>query len=312
MPAIAAAARANQAAFYWHLGDLRAIHDFDEDFHALHPKASIAEYLSTAWLDFERNQIEPFGSVPVFLSIGNHEVVAPKTREEFVLAFADWLNAPVIREQRVKDDVHDHKVRSYYHWTMDGVDFISLDNATPDQFDAAQLNWLTQVLLRDQRDDAVRALVVGMHEALPESLARGHSMNASPAADAAGLQAYAQLLEVQNVKPVYVLASHSHFVMENVFNTPYWRAHGGVLPGWIIGTAGAVRYSLPPDAARAKFARTHVYGYLLATVSPAGTDKKNPIHFEFQEVTEDALAADTVERFGADLVHRCYQENAQN
>jgi hypothetical protein len=52
MPAIAAGARANQAAFFWHLGDLRAINDFDEDFHALHPQASIAEYLSTAWLDF--------------------------------------------------------------------------------------------------------------------------------------------------------------------------------------------------------------------------------------------------------------------
>jgi hypothetical protein len=312
MPAIAAGARATQSAFYWHLGDLRAIHDFDEDFRALHPATSIAEYLSTAWLDFERNQIEPFGSVPIFLSIGNHEVIAPKTREEFVLTFADWLNAPAIREQRIKDDVHDHKVRSYYHWTMDGVDFISLDNATPDQFDAAQLRWLTQVLLRDQRDEAIRALVVGMHEALPESLARGHSMNASPAAEAAGLQVYGQLLEIRNVKPVYVLASHSHFVMENVFNTPYWREHGGVLPGWIVGTAGAIRYSLPPDAARAKFARTHVYGYLLATVSPAGADKKNPIHFEFQEVTEGALAAEVVERFGAEFVLRCYQENAQN
>jgi hypothetical protein len=312
MPAIAAGARANQAAFYWHLGDLRAINDFDEDFHALHPKASIAEYLSTAWIDFERNQLDPFGSMPVFLSIGNHETIPPKTREEFVLTFADWLGGAVVREQRMKDDVHDHKLRSYYHWTMDGVDFISLDNATPEQFDAAQLRWLTQVLRNDQRDDSIRALVVGMHEALPESLARGHSMNDSPSADAAGLQVYGQLLEVRKSKPVYALASHSHFVMENIFDTPYWHEHGGVLPGWIVGTAGAVRYALPPDAGRAKFARTHVYGYLSATVSPPGVDKANPIHFEFQEVTEGAVAADIVDRFGADLVHRCYQENAQN
>jgi hypothetical protein len=192
------------------------------------------------------------------------------------------------------------------------VDFISLDNATPDQFDTAQLKWLTQVLQRDQRDDVIRALVVGMHEALPESLARGHSMNDSPAADVTGLQVYGQLLEIRKTKPVYVLASHSHFVMENVFDTPYWRGHGGVLPGWIVGTAGAVRYALPPDAARAKFARTHVYGYLLATVSPGGADIKNPIHFGFQEVTEGALAADIVDRFGAELVHRCYRENARN
>jgi hypothetical protein len=309
MPAIAAGARADQAAFYWHLGDLRAIHAFDEDFHALHPTASITEYLSTAWLDIQRNQLEPFGSMPVFLGIGNHEVIAPKTRDEFVLTFVDWLNGPAVREQRLNDDVHDHRIRPYYHWARDGVDFISLDNATPEQFDAAQLKWLTQILLRDRHDDNIRAVVVGMHEALPESLARGHSMNDSPAADAAGLQVYAQLLAVRKTKPVYVLASHSHFVMENIFDTPYWLQHGGVLPGWIIGTAGAVRYPLPPDAARAKFARAHVYGYLLAAVSPAGIDNENPIQFEFQEVTEGAVAADVVERFGAELVHRCFQEN---
>jgi len=71
MPSIAAAARANQASFYWHLGDLRSIYDFDEDFKALHPKTTIAEYLSTAWLDFQRNQIEQFGAMPFFLGIGN-------------------------------------------------------------------------------------------------------------------------------------------------------------------------------------------------------------------------------------------------
>jgi hypothetical protein len=35
-------------------------------------------------------------------------------------------------------------------------------------------------------------------------------------------------------------------------------------------------------------------------------------HCEFQEVTEGAVAADIVDRFGAELVHRCFQENAQN
>ncbi|MDB6087089.1 MAG: hypothetical protein JWN43_4970, partial [Gammaproteobacteria bacterium] len=270
MPSIAAGAHADQAAFYWHLGDLRVIHDFDEDFRVLHPTASIAEYLTTAWTDFEHNQIESFGAMPFFLGIGNHETIQPKTRDEFVVTFADWLNAPPIREQRLKDDAHDHKVRTYYHWVWDGVDFVSLDNATPDQFDAAQLKWLDGVLLNDRHDDTVRAVVVGMHEALPESLARGHSMSDTPTAQMTGLKVYERLLEVRKTKPVYVLASHSHFVMENVFETPYWHEHGGVLPGWIVGTGGAVRYPLPPDASKAKFARTHVYGYLLATVSPRG------------------------------------------
>jgi hypothetical protein len=31
------------------------------------------------------------------VGIGNHETIPPKTREEFVLTFADWLNAPAIR-----------------------------------------------------------------------------------------------------------------------------------------------------------------------------------------------------------------------
>jgi hypothetical protein len=311
MPSIAAGARADQAAFYWHLGDLRAIYDFDEDFRVLHPKASIAEYLSTAWADFQLNQIATFGSTPFFLGIGNHETVPPKTRDEFVVAFADWLDAPAIREQRLRDDPQDHSVRAYYHWRRDGVDFITLDNATIDQFDAAQMKWLTTLLQRDKRDDAIRAVVVGMHEALPESLARGHSMNDTPTADATGLLVYQELLDVRQSKPVYVLASHSHFVMEGVFDSAYWRAHGGVLPGWIIGTAGAFRYALPADAGEAQFAKTHVYGYLLATVSAAPADKADPIHFEFREVTEAAVPPEVVQRFGADLVQHCYRENAQ-
>jgi hypothetical protein len=309
MPSIAAGTRSNSALFYWHLGDVRAVSDFDEDFRALHPKATIADYLNTTWFDFERNQIESFGSLPFFLGIGNHETIPPKTRDEYVATFADWLNAAPIREQRLKDDSHDHKVRSYYHWIQGGVDFISLDNATLHQFDLPQLKWLAAVLQNDSHEPSIRALVVGMHEALPESLARDHSMSDAPSAEAAGVQVYEELLEVQKIKPVYVIASHSHFVMEGIFDTPYWHAHGGVLPGWIVGTAGAVRYALPPDASQAKLAKTHVYGYLLATVNASKAHAQDPIHFEFKEVTEEMVPADIVQRFGADFVGRCYHEN---
>jgi len=312
LPSIAADARSHHAEFYWHLGDLRAIHDFDEDFLALHPKASIAEYLATAWLDVQRNQIEPFGAMPFFLAIGNHETIAPKTRNEFVVTFADWLNAPAIREQRLKDDPHDHALRPYYHWIHDGVDFITLDNATPEQFDEAQLKWLNGILTGAERNSEVRAVVVGMHKALPESLARGHSMNDAPAADLTGLSVYERLLALQRTKPVYVLASHSHFVMENIFDTPYWHEHGGVLPGWIVGTAGAFRYALPPAAAHATFARTRVYGYLLATVSPHGENDRDPIHFDFRELTESTVPPDVVQRFGPALLYSCYRGNAQS
>ncbi|MGO9993102.1 MAG: hypothetical protein ACLPTF_11405 [Steroidobacteraceae bacterium] len=312
MPSIAAGARADHAVFYWHLGDLRVINDIDEDFRAQHPRASMGDYLSSAWIDFERNQIEAFGAMPFFLGIGNHETVPPKTREEYLTTFANWLDAPPLREQRLMDDPHDHTLRSYYHWIRDGIDFISLDNATPDQFDAAQIAWLKRVLQSAVHDGLVRALVVGMHEALPESLARGHSMSDDRNMQATGLQVYAALLEVRKTKPVYVLASHSHFVMENVFDTAYWHEHGGVLPGWIVGTAGAVRYALPPDAWRAKLAKTHVYGYLLATVSPPGADDKDPIRFAYKEVTEAAVPGEVAQRFGPELLHFCYQENARN
>jgi len=61
-----------------------------------------------------------------------------------------------------------------------------------------------------------------------------------------------------------VLASHSHFYLENAYNTSYWNdsRHGGVvLPGWIVGTAGAVRYKLPPNLPPGTVAKDHVYGF---------------------------------------------------
>ena len=61
-------------------------------------------------------------------------------------------------------------------------------------------------------------------------------------------------------KKVYILASHSHFYMEDVYNTATWK--GKVLPGWIIGTAGAVRYRLPAGKVTGPTAMTDVYGYL--------------------------------------------------
>src|SRR5580700_11696072 len=66
MPGIAETARKNQAAFYWHLGDLRAIYTFDEDIqhqpeHIAKP-LTIAAYESIAWPDFIESQIGAFGS----------------------------------------------------------------------------------------------------------------------------------------------------------------------------------------------------------------------------------------------------------
>ncbi len=108
MPGLAAKVIAQHAAFYWHLGDFRRIYDFDEDMqhepeHLAKPLA-IVDYLSAAWPDFIDNQLTPFGSLPVFLGLGNHDTIPPKTRQELIPQFADWLNAPTIRDQRLRDD----------------------------------------------------------------------------------------------------------------------------------------------------------------------------------------------------------------
>ncbi|MGO9271748.1 MAG: caspase family protein [Terriglobia bacterium] len=310
MPAIAAHALKRRPAFYWHLGDLRATYTFDEDMlhepeHAAHPM-TINDYLGAEWDDFVQNQIRPFGALPFYLGIGNHETIPPKTRDQFIIKFAPWLDAPVLHQQRLSDDGNDDHVRAYYHWIERQVDFINLDNATSDQFDSAQLAWFESVLNRDEADPMLRTIVVGVHRALPESISRGHSMNESPAGTESGRRVYADLLKAQDEahKHVYVLASHSHYFMDGIYNTKYWQTNGGVLPGWIVGTAGAVRYALPEGSYQAKLAMTNVYGYLLATVTSCGE-----IVFDFQEIKQRDVPSAVVDRFKPDFVEWCFDKN---
>ena len=314
MPAIAADAIRRNVAFYWHLGDLRKISAPDQDFlqeRSVEGKTTdLADYEENAWPDFIKNQIDPWGDVPFFLGIGNHETTKPKSRAAFLQEFHDYLNRTELKEQRLKDDPKATEPRTYFHWIRDGIDFIYLDNASKDQFDAAQMKWLEELLNRDGKDQSIRTLVVGMHEALPESISANHSMNEYASGIATGRRVYAMLLRVQDDahKTVYVLASHSHFFMDGTFNTPYWRTHGGVLPGWIVGTAGAERYRLPPDSGDAKAAKTDVYGYLVGTVNPQG-EPRGTIKFKFEEFTEHNIPEDVVQRFTPSFVHQCFAGN---
>lgn len=309
MPAIAVGARAVGARFYWHLGDFRKIYDFDEDF--LHEPAwrqhppTIRDYLSHAWEDFIEHQLLPFGTLPVYLGVGNHELIPPMTREALLVQFADWFNAPTVRAQRLADDPRDFRPHTYFHWVIDGVDFLNLDNASPEQFDAEQMRWIRQRLEAIARDPAIRAVVVGMHKPLPETLSGGHSMDESAVGQQTGRELGQRLIALQRAgKQVYVLAAHDHFYLAGAMNTPFWRAAGGPLPAWIVGTAGAQRYPLPADAAQAEQARTHVYGYLVATVPPQG-----PIQWEFREVREADVPAATRTAFTPEFVHWCFAEN---
>lgn len=333
MPAIAGGALRNKVRLYWHLGDFRAMSGVDEDMQALYGKSlSLDEYRRVGWGDFLANQIAPFGLLPVYLGIGNHELYKDQeksktqaendaqNRADFRAQFGYWLRRPEILQTPLQSKPDPPE--AYYHWKEGQVDFIYLDNAGNDGFEEAQLNWLEHVLEYDKTDAAIETLVVGMHRALPNSLGCGHSMNGDPVAPndrnreakleanrkgtKSGRRAYEDLakFEKETGRPVYVLASHSHFYMENIFQTEYWKNRDEVLEGWIIGTAGARRYALPQDLPPAIFAKANVYGYLLATVKPDGK-----ISFQFQELAENDVPEAVQTRYGKEFVHQCFAGN---
>jgi hypothetical protein len=93
--------------------------------------------------------------------------------------------------------------------------------------------------------------------------------------------------------------------MGGIFDSDYWRENGGALPGWIVGTAGAVRYALPPTACRAKEARTKVYGYLLGTAHADGS-----IDFSFQEIKRQNIPEAVNQRYTPAFVDFCFDRNA--
>jgi hypothetical protein len=312
MPAIASGVLASRSEFYWHLGDFRAIYNFDED---MVPPAALAlpskpltiiAYQTGAWPDFIAHQLAPFGGLPVMLSPGNHEIIPPATREQYVIQFADWLGTPALRSQRLQDDPQDHKLRAYYHWVSRNIDFIAMDNAGTDKFDAPQLTWFHSVVDRAEKSPSIQTLVVGMHAALPGSFGNSHSMGDWAQGDKSGREVYEALWHAQSVahKKVYILASHSHFYMEDVYHTDTWK--GKVLPGWIVGTAGAVRYRLPAGVVQGPTAMTDVYGYMVGTAAADGS-----IAFAFQQVQLADLLQINRGKYPESLVRWCVTQNKQ-
>ena len=312
MPAIAAHSAQFAPAFYWHLGDLRAIYKVDEDI--AFSKANEGRNLSCetyhrlAWSDFIANQIEAFGDLPFYLGIGNHEAILPKDEDGFKREFASWLDQPTLRQQRERDK-EPAQPEPYYHWIQGAVDFIYLDNAS-DCFSPAQMLWFAHRLAAAKSDVSIKSIVVGMHEALPDSFANNHSMGdkkEEPDSYDTGHKVYEALLDFSKDKPVYVLASHSHYYMEDIFSTPTLTANGAKpLRGWIVGTAGAQRYPHPPTVPPAP-ARTilDTYGYLLGTVSAEGN-----IEFTFQEIHESDVPQYVRTRYTAKTLPFCFEHNS--
>ncbi len=310
MPAIAAKVKAEKDVFYWHLGDFRWMSQPDQDLEAMQPggtKLTRSQYLPLAWDDFLTHQIASFGSTPVFLGRGNHETV-DRSREDYIARFRGFLTRPEIVAQRQADGDGNLPVETWYHWTRNGIDFITLDNASHDEFTEAQLKWLRSVLDRDLKPDSgIHTIVTGMHEALPHSTSSNHAMDDWDAGLHTGEIVYTWLFAAEAAgKHVYYLASHSHYFSPNIFNTPYWKQRSShVLPGWIIGAAGAHRYKLPKGADKASL--TDIYGYLRGTVHADGT-----IEFALRQISEDDMKQAKWPNAPLDAIHECFVDNSDS
>jgi hypothetical protein len=124
-----------------------------------------------------------------------------------------------------------------------------------------------------------------------------------------GRRVYRDLVNFRSAshKNVYVLASHSHFFMGNIYNTACRRLHPEtILPGWIIGTAGAMRYVLPKDLSGAESPENDLYGFLLGRVKPDGT-----IQFTFQPIEKElnAIPGSVRKLYTDPFVEKCLTEN---
>jgi hypothetical protein len=229
---------------------------------------------------------------------------SPKNEDAFRRQFDHWLDLPALRRQRALDG-EPARPETYFHWIQGGVDFVYLDNAN-NFFSEDQLTWFFKRLSNAKYSSQVKSIVVGMHEALPDCLSNDHSMGdgTDPRGRSTGEMVYNALLAFNKKKPVYVLASHSHTYLENIFNTDKLKQNGAEpLPGWIAGTAGAVRSVRPKGA----LPMPDVYGYLLATV-----DANGKIDFKFEEVKEEDVPRPVKQRYPKAFVPWCFAHNSQN
>lgn len=309
MPAIAARVKAEHDAFYWHLGDFRWSSQPDQDLLSMTPGGSMskAEYQKIEWDDFLKRQIAAFSSTPVFLGRGNHETVPNMTLAGYISKFSSFLNSPEIAAQRAKDGANAAPIGPWYHWVKDGVDFITLDNATREEFSDAQIHWLRAVLDHDLAPHSgIRTIVAGMHEALPHSTGAEHAMDDWDRGIRTGEEVYKWFYDAQAAgKHVYLFASHSHYYSPNIYNTAFWNQHAkGVVPGIIIGSAGAHRYALPSTAD--KNAKTMIYGFVQGTVKPDGT-----IDFVLRELSEKELVDAKWPEAPLEAIHECYIHNGE-
>jgi len=317
--------------FYWHLGDFRWMDHIDADMRDAsdhewqgppwecteQPQWHSSELggyrAKDAWTDFVAHQIRPF-TIPVYLGIGNHELYKygrelrgdptdeVQSRKDYLQAFclSDAKRSRVGGDTSCEPSPH-----TYYRWIHNDVDFINLDDAGPHgfKFDGdTQLNWLQDVLREDQTNPMVKTIVVGMHRPLPQNAAIDDDV-------AGGTEVYHRLLHFreQSHKNLYVLASHCHFMMTDVYDTSELRASSSENPlcGMVAGTAGARRYQLPSvDSQKIVKNSNYDYGYMLADV-----DADGKVAFEFHPIAKAELSKAAPLETPKTLVNWCFDEN---
>jgi len=122
-----------------------------------------------------------------------------------------------------------------------------------------------------------------------------------PRGQTTGAMVYEALRAFNQKKPVYILASHSHFYLADIFNTDDRKKnHEEPLQGWIAGAGGAERYLMPDKTPWLQ------YGYMVGTVSSGGK-----IDFEFKPVSQDDIPAAVKKRYPEDLIPWCWEKNSK-
>ena len=120
-----------------------------------------------------------------------------------------------------------------------------------------------------------------MHETLPHSKSSNHAMDDWELGVRSGEKVYGWLFDAEAAgKHVYIVSSHSHYYSPNIYNTPYWKQQGKVVPGWMtVARRGAPLQASAGGRSGLGYAD---HGYLQAGVHPDGS-----ISFTLQRLTEE-------------------------
>ena len=131
-------------------------------------------------------------------------------------------------------------------------------------------------------------------------------MSESPRGDKSGREAYEALWHAHDAahKHVYVLASHSHYYMDNIFETADWKDK--VLPAGSSAQPALNAISYRPKLRPRNTPRPMFMATSIATVAPDGAAS-----FQFQRLSLDDLHAINGSRIPEPLVRWCYENNHQ-